>query len=349
MGRGAYSPASQILIRMWSFAADEVVDEAFFERRLRRAATARQAMADRDGLDSYRVVFAESDGLPGVIVDRYGQWLVCQFLTVGAEAWKGVIVEKLKTLFPGFSIYERSDTDARTREGLDPAKGLLAGPAPPAPEGVQIREGDCRFLVDIVDGHKTGFYLDQRENRMSLAACVRGGDVLNCFAYTGAFAVWALKGGARRVTNVESSASALGLAARHMELNGLPAGQAENVEGNVFEVLRTYRDSRRQFDVIVLDPPKFADVKSQVPKAARGYKDANLLALKLLKPGGLLFTFSCSGGVEPELFQKIVADAALDAHRDAQILRRLSQGPDHPVLLSFPESAYLKGLVCRVA
>ncbi len=352
LGWGAWSPLSQIAVRVWSFDPTAAITPEFFHERLRLALAARQPLHQLTNLNAYRLVNAESDGLPGLVVDRYDGYLVCQFLTAGAEFWKTTLVEHLLALVPGFmgtvqGIYERSDVDVRTKEGLTPVAGVLAGAEPP--DVVAVQEYDCQFQVQIRTGHKTGFYLDQRENRRLLAAYAPGAEVLNCFAYTGGFGVWALRGGARQVTNVESSAGALELAAANTALNGFDVGQAEGVAGDVFNVLRRYRDSRRQFDLIVLDPPKFAESRAQVDGAARGYKDINLLALKLLRPGGVLFTFSCSGLISPDLFQKIVAGAAADAGRDAQIVRRLSQGPDHPVALSFPEGEYLKGLVCRVS
>jgi 23S rRNA (cytosine1962-C5)-methyltransferase len=279
-------------------------------------------------------------------VDRYGEFLVCQFLTVGAERWKQEIVQALADIVPVAGIFERSDADARAKEGLDSTTGLLAGSEPP--ETIEIHEGPSRFLVDVRAGHKTGFYLDQRDNRAVVAEYSRGAYVLNAFCYTGSFAVAALRGGAKHVVDVDSARAALELGRRNLTLNALHAKAVEDVEGDVFQVLRRFRDARRFFDLIVLDPPKFAESMGQLGKASRGYKDINLLAFKLLKPGGYLFTFSCSGVMPEDLFQKIVADAALDAGRIAQIVRRLHQAPDHPVLLSFPEAAYLKGLVCRV-
>ncbi len=345
---GAYSPHSQIAVRTWTFDPTESVSPAFFRARLTRALAARHQVFPKHLVsNAYRLVNAESDGLPGLVVDRYGEYLVCQFLSAGAEYWKREIVTLLADLLPYTGIYERSDVDVREKEGLSPATGVLAGSPPP--DFVEIDEYGCRFAVDVRGGHKTGFYLDQRDNRALVAKYAEGREVLNCFAYTGAFGVWALKGGAVEVTNVESSATALDLARRNVELNGLSASKVENTAGDVFHVLRQYRDARRQFDLIVLDPPKFAESRSQIETASRGYKDINLLAFKLLRPGGVLFTFSCSGLIPPDLFQKIVAGAALDAGRDAQIVRRLTQAPDHPVALNFPEGEYLKGLVCRVA
>lgn len=349
LARAAWSPQSQISARVWTFDRDEKVGPDFFHRRLERALALRQSLP---GLgpsitNTYRLVNAESDGLPGLVIDVYDRWLVVQCLSAGAERWKGEIVAAARALTPwAAGVYERSDVDVRAKEGLAPAAGALAGEAPP--ELVEVHEHGARFLVDVRAGHKTGFYLDQRDNRAVLADYAAGREVLNCFAYTGGFGVIALKGGAAHVVNLDSSAAALELAGRNFALNGLPASQFTHQTGDAFSVLRQYRDARRQFDLIILDPPKFADSKHQVERAARGYKDINLLAFKLLRPGGRLFTFSCSGAVEPALFQKIVADAAVDAGREARIVQRLSQAPDHPVALNFPEAEYLKGLVCVV-
>ena len=343
---GAYSPASEIPVRVWTFDREEKITPEFFTRRLERAIALRQSLADSGEVNAYRLVFSESDGLPGVIVDRYADFLVCQFLTAGAEFWKRHIVSLLRKLVPCRGVYERSDVAVRSKEGLPPAVGPLAGETPP--DLVEIQEGPARFRVDIKGGQKTGFYLDQRDNRMLVAECVEGAEVLNCFAYTGAFAVWSMLGGARRVANVDTSQSALGLARENAELNGFSESQVDNIVGDVFRGLRQFRDARLSFDVIVLDPPKFAEAQAQLTNACRGYKDINLLALKLLRPGGMLFTFSCSGHVTPDLFQKIVAGAALDSGRDAQIVQWLSQSSDHPVALNFPEGHYLKGLAVRV-
>ncbi len=346
LGRGAHSPNSQICVRIWTFDEDEVVDAAFFRRRLERAAANRRALVERQRLSGYRLVNAESDGLPGVIIDRYGDYLVCQFLTMGAEVWKDTIVRQLQELIPAAGIYERSDSPVRDKEGLPRRTSVLAGKEPPA--NIEFREGPHRFWVDVRSGHKTGFYLDQRDNRLQMNGHANGAEVLNCFAYTGGFGVAALKASARRVTNVDLSTAALDLSQRNILLNDLNPDQVEHVEADVFKQLRYYRDAARRFDLIVLDPPKFADSRAQVSRASRGYKDINLLAIQLLREGGYLFTFSCSGLMEPDLFQKIVADAALDAGRDVQIVQRLNQAADHPTALNFPEGHYLKGLLCRV-
>jgi 23S rRNA (cytosine1962-C5)-methyltransferase len=346
LGIGAYSPHSQIRVRVWTFQKDKPIDASFFRARMDQAIQFRAAyLTGKEG--ACRLVNAESDGLPGLVVDKYGEFLVCQFLSAGWEYWRDEIILQLQRILSPAGIYERSDVDVRIKEGLEPCTGTLWGESPP--EFLQIQEGHCRYLVDIRKGHKTGFYLDQRDNRQALADYAHGCSVLNCFAYTGGFGIWALSGGADHVTNVESSSGAIELAARNAEINGFSSAKVDHVQGDVFQVLREFRNYNRCFDLIVLDPPKFVDSRSQLLKGTRGYKDINLLAFKLLKPGAILFTFSCSGLVPPDLFQKIVADAALDAKRDAQILRTLTQSPDHPTSLNFPEGAYLKGLVCRAS
>jgi 23S rRNA (cytosine1962-C5)-methyltransferase len=347
LARGAFSPESQITVRVWTFDPSEEISPEFFHGRLERAIESRRGLMSQEGPRGVRLINAESDGLPGIVVDRYGDYLAAQFLSAGAEHWKGAVAEGLSRLVSVEGIYERSDADVREKEGLPKIVGVLAGREPP--DLIEIQEGPCRFLVDVKRGHKTGFYLDQRENRGMIAEFARDADVLNCFSYTGGFGVAALQAGAARVTNVDSSANALELARLNADINGIEALRLENVEGDAFNVLRRWRDEGRTFDTIVLDPPKFAESQSQLLRASRGYKDVNLLAFKLLKPGGTLFTFSCSGLMTGELFQKIVADAALDAGREAQIIRRLAQASDHPTLLSFPEGSYLKGFICRTA
>jgi 23S rRNA (cytosine1962-C5)-methyltransferase len=345
LGLGAYSPHSQIQVRMWTFDPEETIDAGFFRRRFSNALAARQALISPGLTDAMRLVHAESDGLPGLVVDRYGETLVVQMLSHGAEFWKDTLVSLLQELSGTGAIYERSDADVRSLEGLPARVGLLYGEEPP--EKVTIHEGRLRFEVDIRGGQKTGFYLDQRPNRLRLSELALDREVLDCFCYTGGFTLAALAGGAVSVQAVDASAGALAIAQRNLALNGFPAEKTAWQEGDVFQVLRLLRDRGQSFDMVVLDPPKFAPTIAQVERAARGYKDINLLALKLLRPGGLLVTFSCSGGVSDELFQKILAGAALDAGVEAQIVERLHPGPDHPVALNFPEGAYLKGLVIR--
>ena len=344
--RAAYSPYSQIALRAWTFEAGEEVGPHFFHSRLKQAVDFRLPFT-KPGDGACRLVNAESDGLPGIIVDSYGGFLVCQFLSAGAEILRGQIVPQLLEILSPLGIYERSDADVRLKEGLDLRSGPLWGEPPPPL--VVIREKSCRFFIDIAQGQKTGFYLDQAFNRAMLAQYSEGAEVLNGFSYTGAFGIHALKAGAARVTNIDASASALDLGDRNRELNGIEEGRVENITGDVFQILREFRDKGRTFDLIVLDPPKFVESQSRLKRGARGYKDINLLAFKLLRPGGVLFTFSCSGLVPLSLFQMIVAGAALDAGRNAQIIGFLAQAPDHPIALNFPEGAYLKGLICRAS
>ena len=354
LAQGAYSPASQIVARAWTFDEDEAVDAAFFRRRLEAAIRCRSGVATLAPTSpvqhssfsihrSLRLVHAESDGLPGLIVDKYADTLVLQSLTAGSEVWKPDIAAALMDLLAPTGIFERSDAPARAKEGLPPAVGPLAGTPP---ERVEIEENGLVIAVDLRGGHKTGGYLDQRENRQRVAEAAAGREVLDAFCYTGGFALAALQGGARSALALDSAGDALAVLRENAARNGFGPERLQTLEADAFRQLRQFRDSRQSFDLIVLDPPKFAQSAAQVDRAARAYKDINLLAFKLLRPGGLLFTFSCSGAVSPDLFQKIVAGAALDAGVDAQILRRLSQPPDHPVALAFPEGEYLKGLVC---
>lgn len=346
LGRCGYNPESSICGRMWTFEEEEI-EAQFFIDKMRIAIILRKEIHFLNSLnDSCRLIHAESDGLPGLIVDQYSDHLVVQFLTAAIETWRDVIVQALTDLTGIQNIYERSDVDVRKLEGLEERKGVLLGEEPPM--RIEILENGLKFLVDIQGGQKTGFYLDQRNNRAALSEFAEGKSILNCFSYTGGFSVYALQAGAESVLSIDSSQDANKLALENIRLNGLDEGKARFITGDVFKELRALRDSDQSFDLIVLDPPKFAATAAQADKAARGYKDINLLAFKLLKPGGTLFTFSCSGGVSRELFQKIVADAALDAGVNAAIIRQLSQGPDHPIALNFPEGEYLKGLVCKL-
>ncbi len=347
LARAAYSPSSQIRARVWTFDPAEPVDVAFFRRRIANAIAARATWRTSPGTDAFRLVHAESDGLPGLIVDRYAGTLVTQFLSAGPELWRETIADILLEETGLQSIYDRSDADVRELEGLSSRTSPLRGTIPNLP--FPIHENGLLFEVNIAQGHKTGFYLDQRENRLRVRGLAEGRDVLDCFCYTGGFTVNALAGGAKSVLSVDASAEALALCRENVTLNALDGSRHTVLEGDVFQLLRRFRDEARSFDLIVLDPPKFAPTAAQAEKAARGYKDINLLAFKLLRPGGLLVTCSCSGGVDAAFFQKIVASAALDAGVDAQILAHLEQAPDHPVALDFPEGTYLKGLVCRKA
>lgn len=348
LARGYVNPRSQIVVRLLTWTRDERPDADFWRRRLIAAAAARADLAADPATTAYRLAYAESDGLPGLIADRYGDWLVVQFLTAGVEAQRDRLISLLADLFSPAGIVERSDVAVRRQEGLPLRSGLAWGKPPPA--AFEIREHGHRFPADLPGGQKTGFYLDQRENRRIVAAHARGRRVLNAFSFTGAFGVYALAAGATHVTNVDSSHEALIGAEAALRLNGCdPDAQAEAIVGDVFQVLRAFRDEGRRFDLVILDPPKFARNRTELDAATRGYKDINLLGLKLLAPGGLLATFSCSGLVTADLFQKIVFGASVDAGRDAQIIARLGQGADHPIRLSFPEGEYLKGLLCRAA
>jgi len=343
LARGFYSPESQIRVRVASWNPDEPITPDFFRSRLVKALQLRRDILGNPA--ALRLVYAESDGIPGFVADRYGDVLALQFLSAGAERWRDVLTDLLMDLTGAAHAYERSDADVRDLEGLPRRAGPLRGD-PPA--RLEIVENGLRFGVNLAGGHKTGFYLDQRVNRQVVRELAAGKDVLDCFCYTGGFAANALQGRAATVTAVDASADALALAQENIALNGLPAERVTFVKADVFQQLRKFRDQGREFDLIVLDPPKFAPTASQAQRAARGYKDINLLAFKLLRPGGLLVTFSCSGGVDAALFQKIVAGAALDAGVAAHIVRHLEQSPDHPVGLEFPEGAYLKGLVLYI-
>ncbi len=345
LARGSYSSKSQIRVRLLSYDLDEHIDREFFRGMISKAIAVRKNSEGFKSTTACRLINAESDGLPGIITDRYGDFLVCQFLSTGAEFWKEDIVGLLVELWPCKGIYERSDTDSRQKEGLPPKSGVLYGEAPP--EHIIIKEGSVKYKVDVVKGHKTGFYLDQRLNRAILSGYAKGKQVLNAFSYTGGFGVVASLAKASQVVNVDTSQETLDLAKENYLLNDLDLDGAEFIKEDVFNLLRTYRDSRKQFDLIVLDPPKFVASASQMDGGTRGYKDINLLAFKLLRPGGILVTFSCSGYVKPDLFQKIIADAALDAGINARIEKVLFQAPDHPLPLNFPEALYLKGLICK--
>lgn len=349
LARGYFNPRSQIVARILTWDADEKIDDEFWVKRLAAAAETRRALGllGSDEISTgCRLVFAESDLLPGLIVDRYGDWLAVQFLTLGVDVHRERLAGLMMDHFHAAGIVDRSDPIARRQEGLPPSGGVIAGDAPPP--DLTITEYGLRFPVDLLGGQKTGFFLDQRENRRLVAKFAESAEVLNAFSFTGAFAAHALANGAARVTNVDTSREALEGAEAALRLNGFdPDKQAEQIQGDVFQVLRAFRDEGRRFDLIILDPPKFARSKGELDAATRGYKDINLLAMRLLAPGGLLATFSCSGLVTPDLFQKVVFGASIDAGRTMQVISRMTQAPDHPLLLTFPEGEYLKGLLAR--
>ena len=347
LGRAAWSPASQIRARMWSFAVDETIDHAFFKRRVAASVARRDALPELAGQQGLRLIHAESDGLPGVIADRYGDTVVVQLTTAGADKWRAAIADSLQKATGCARIYERSDVEVRSLEGLESVTGWLHGAAP---EGdIVIAENGVRMAVDIVGGHKTGFYLDQRENRRRVAQLARDRRVLNCFCYTAGFSLQALAGGAREVVSVDSSGPALATAQRNLALNPqLESARAIWREADVFAELRSQRAAGERYNLVILDPPKFANTAAHAERAARAYKDINLHAMQLLAPGGLLMTYSCSGGVGADLFQKIIAGAALDAGRTARVVQHLHGAADHPVDLAFPEGEYLKGLLLQI-
>jgi 23S rRNA (cytosine1962-C5)-methyltransferase len=347
LAKAAYSPHSKIRARVWSFDIATSIDHAFLKRRVASAVARRAALPELAGQEGVRLIHAESDGLPGVIADRYADTVVLQLTSAGAEKWRGAIVDGLVKATGCARIYERSDSEVRGLEGLEPATGWLTGEAPA--DEIRIVEHGVRMTVDIVAGHKTGFYLDQRDNRRSLAELSAGKRILNCFCYTGGFSLQALAGGAASVLSIDSSQPALDRAAANLALNPqLDAARAEWRCANVFDELRKLKAAEERFDLIILDPPKFAPSASHAERASRAYKDINMLGFKLLAPGGLLMTYSCSGGIGVELFQKIVAGAAGDSARTARIVKRLQGAADHPVDLAFPEGEYLKGLLLQV-
>lgn len=346
LARAAFSPKSQIRARVWTFDENEPVDHALIKRRISNAVAYRQAMV-RD-TDAIRLIFGEADGFPGLVADWYGGrqgHVVCQFQSAGVEAWKVPIVQALVAETGCPNVYERSDASIREREGLPLVTGTLAGDEPQ--DETLVTENGVRYAVDIKRGHKTGFYIDQRDNRKLVMENAAGRDVLNCFCYTGGFSLAALSGGASSVVSIDSSGEALAVAQRNVALNGFDPAKAQWWDADVFKTLRSLREQGITFDLIVLDPPKFASSPDHVDRAARAYKDINLLGLQLLREGGMLFTYSCSGAIGADLFQKIVAGAASDARVDARILRRLAAGVDHPMTTNFPEGEYLKGLMLQ--
>ncbi|XP_065208332.1 ribosomal RNA large subunit methyltransferase I-like [Planococcus citri] len=346
LARASWSPLSQIRARVWSFIEDEQIDVNFFLHRLKVAQRLRTSLATRDSLDSYRLISGESDGLPGIVIDRYGDFLVLQLLSSGAEYHRENLLKALKRCYPKCSIYERSDVAVRKKEGLRKTQGVISGDQPP--HLLHIREHDMSFLVDIVQGHKTGFYLDQRDGRIAARKYAIGRRVLDCFSYTGGFSVSVMKGGCREVINVDTSQQVLDIAKQNLALNRLDMSRARFVRDDVFQLLRRYREEGETFGMIILDPPKFAENRNQLASACRGYKDINMLAMQLLEPEGILMTFSCSGLMTTDLFQKIIADAALDAKREIQFIEQFRQAADHPVAGAHPEGLYLKGFACRV-
>ncbi|MHB8136108.1 MAG: class I SAM-dependent rRNA methyltransferase [Anaerolineaceae bacterium] len=344
LGMAAYSPFSQIRARFWTFKK-EPINIDFFKKRFLFAIQKRKDFQKYSTDTAWRMIHGESDMIPGLIVDRYNDILVLQILSSGVEFHRDIIISALRDVTGIDNIYERSDVDVRRLEGLEERNTLVSGVVP---EEINIIEGDLKFIVKVTTGQKTGFYLDQRENRKISSKYFMDKDVLNVFSFTGGFSVYAVHHKAKSVISIDSSKSATEIAKKNLEINGLDGANCEWLVDDAFKALRTMRDQDRKFDVVVLDPPKFAATQAQVERASRGYKDINLLGFKLLNPGGTLITFSCSGGISESLFQKIVADAALDAGVTSSIVEKLNQGPDHPIGLNFPEGAYLKGLICKI-
>ena len=347
LGWASFSPTSKIRARVWSFDESQCIDAEFFKRSIQRAIAARSRFDIQS--NGVRLIHGESDGLPGLIVDRYDDTLVAQFLSSGTERWKNEIADALLAQTGLTKLYERSDSGVRGLEGLQPVTGWLRGEGP---TGIILREHDWQLSLDIAEGHKTGFYLDQRDSRKKFADYAKRLQfqrVLNCYCYTGGFTVAALAGGAAHVTSIDSSGPAIERARANVALNGFDASRTTMMDADVNGSLRQFHKEGKTFDAIVLDPPKFAPSAAHADRAARAYKDINRLAFKILEPGGVLFTYSCSGGIGAELFHKIVASAGTDAHVDGYISERMQGAPDHPMTLTFPEGEYLKGLVVMKA
>ncbi len=345
-GLAGWSPDSLIKARFWHFSPDTPVDDAFFVARIAHAIAGRSILLGSGASNAMRLVNAEADGLPGLVVDRYDDFLVCQFITPATELWKSAILAALQQLWPCRGIFERSDTSERAREGLPPLCGPISGDEPPAL--IEIEEHECRFKVDLRNGHKTGFYLDQRDNRSLIAPYATGGDMLNLFAYTGSFGVMAHKAGATSVVQVDASYEALELAQENARLNVCKVREDDFIEENVMRSLQSFKQDGRTFDLIVVDPPKFIDASQHLAAASRGYRELNSLAIGLLRPGGILATFSSSRPVSAELFHKLISDAALTCQRNLQVIRQLHPATDHPENLYLPGQQHLKGLLCRI-
>ena len=343
---GYFNSRSQIQIRLLEWDESQNIDESWWHTKLEQSIARRGQLSEDHQIDSYRLVYGEADLLPGLIVDRYADWIVIQSLTAGIENVKNTIVSSLQNLLHPAGIFERSNVESRSFEGLEQTAGPLYGQIPP--DAIKIKENGLSFKIDIKNGQKTGFYLDQRDNRQAISSFANGLDILDCFSYSGGFSVYSLASGAKSVTLIDSSAQCLELAQENLKLNDLEMTRATFIEGDVFKILREFRDNGKRFDMVILDPPKFAPRKSDLKKAMAGYKDINMLALNILKPAGILATFSCSGAVDPQSLQVALFWAATDSRREIQIIKTLSQGLDHPRRVSFPESEYLKGFVCRV-
>jgi 23S rRNA (cytosine1962-C5)-methyltransferase len=345
VARGYYNPHSQIRVRVLTTNDFEMIDGAFIRRRIAQSVARREGLFLSGATTCARLVAHESDLLPGLIVDRYGDWISFQIVTAGMERWRPEIIEALKEICRPAGIIERSDDAVREKEGLSQRCEIVFGKAPEGP--VPVLENGMKLFVDIEGGHKTGFYLDQRDNRAIIRDYAKGLRILNCFSFTGGFSVAAMMGGAKEVINVDESAPALDIARKNLEANGFKTRDEQFIRADVFKLLRDFKASGELFDLVILDPPKFVTSTAHIDRACRGYKDLSMIGMQLLKPNGLLATFSCSGMVSRDLFQKVVFGASHDAKVNMQIIKHLSQAECHPTLLTFPESLYLKGFLLR--
>lgn len=343
---GYYNDQSRVAVRLLEWDENETINEAWYEQRIKKAIDSRSHLLKSKDTNAYRLIFSEADFLPGLIVDQYADFLSVQILSTGIEKIKPILIDILVKLLQPKGIFDRSDATARTHEGITAENGLLWGETPAA--FIAVKENGITYHINIAEGQKSGFYCDQRDNRQLFATYAKGKSVLDCFSYSGGFSLNAFKQGAKEVTSVDSSALAIETLKQNIELNQFSAKDHVAIQSDVNKQLRAFKEEGKKFDIVVLDPPKYAPSRSALDRAARAYKDLNRLGLLLLESGGLLATFSCSGAVDIETFKQIIAWAALDAGKEVQVIRQFSQPEDHPVRLSFPEGEYLKGLLVRV-
>jgi 23S rRNA (cytosine1962-C5)-methyltransferase len=343
---GYYNSQSRVAVRLLEWEEETTVDKDWYQQKLRNAIASRAHVLNNEDTNTCRLVFSEADYLPGLIVDKYADFLSLQILSAGIENVKGDIIDILRAELNPSGIFDKSDANARTHENLEVSQGLLWGENPP--EFIEVKENGMRYHINIADGQKSGFYCDQRDNREILAAYTKDKEVLDCFCYSGGFTLNSLKHGAKHVTSVDSSALAIETLKHNLGLNGFTEDQQTSIQSDVNKQLRAFKEEGRTFDVIILDPPKYAPSRSALDRAARAYKDLNRLGMLLLNPGGILATYSCSGAVDLETFKQITAWAALDAGKEVQVIKQFHQPEDHPVRISFPEGEYLKGLLVRV-
>ena len=343
---GYYNSQSRVAVRLLEWDEETTVDKNWYQQKLKNAIASRAHVLNNEDTNTCRLVFSEADYLPGLIVDKYADFLSLQILSAGIENVKADIIDILRAELNPSGIFDKSDANARTHENLEVSQGLLWGETPP--EFIEVKENGMRYHINIADGQKSGFYCDQRDNREILAAYTKDKEVLDCFCYSGGFTLNSLKHGAKHVTSVDSSALAIETLKHNLSLNGFIADQQTSIQSDVNKQLRAFKEEGRTFDVIILDPPKYAPSRSALDRAARAYKDLNRLGMLLLNPGGILATYSCSGAVDLETFKQITAWAALDAGKEVQVIKQFHQPEDHPVRISFPEGEYLKGLLVRV-